>query len=119
MTDELKPCPFCGGEADLIMGANWYQVGCRKCDITTATMPMYDNVDRAVALWNTRIAATDEQFSMAVHDGEIWIKKRTCRNLYRSGSELGEGGFRCSLCDCEAYGTEPNFCYSCGAEVEK
>lgn len=43
--------------------------------------------------------------------------ERTCHNLYCEGSDLGEGGFRCSRCDGEMYGDEPNYCCHCGTKV--
>ena len=59
---DLKPCPFCGGEAykKLVYGLdevssyydiNTYVVGCRKCGIYFA-IPW--NEDYAVRLWNRR-----------------------------------------------------------------
>lgn len=43
MTD-LKPCPFCGGEAALGNKHIWRAVVCKSCDISMAT----------IAGWNTR-----------------------------------------------------------------
>ncbi len=50
MDDELKPCPFCGGEPEV---APW-EVHCTQCsahlvEATTA---------EAIAAWNTRAAIT-------------------------------------------------------------
>ena len=39
MEHELKPCPFCGGEAKTNEGGNsvygrfWWRVGCPDCDV--------------------------------------------------------------------------------------
>ena len=49
--EELKPCPFCGGEAEIIVVASYYKVRCSRCSgsATIAT-------DRAAAVefWNRR-----------------------------------------------------------------
>lgn len=61
--NELKPCPFCGGEAKThvcvelentklsIMLAGYYGVHCTKCHV--ATTP-YENEDEAIKVWNKR-----------------------------------------------------------------
>ncbi len=33
---------------------------------------------KAIEAWNARAAVTDEQFAVAVHDGEAWQKVREC-----------------------------------------
>ena len=66
MIDEnLKPCPFCGGEGELeyeeVNGVyqkyySWVHVVCQKCYATTGRT--YDDRDRskryAIKTWNTR-----------------------------------------------------------------
>ena len=52
---ELKPCPFCGGEAKLknspyIEGYD-YWVECEDCFVSTAT---YGVGAHAMVMWNTR-----------------------------------------------------------------
>ena len=51
---ELKPCPFCGGEAEIEMDENWYwnyYVFCQECKITT---DYYETADEAIEAWNRR-----------------------------------------------------------------
>lgn len=63
---ELKPCPFCGGEARLVWmnvrntdtGAKAYHVKCTKCQCTqwpdgSGEFPRYGR-DAAAAAWNRR-----------------------------------------------------------------
>lgn len=66
-------------------------------------------------------AVTDEQFAIAVHDGEAWQRVRECRNI---GCETGDD-FKCSACG-EAYNESDDmampasridWCFSCGAKV--
>lgn len=52
---KLKPCPFCGGEADVEgISQGWSGVRCTECDCGTRN----DTADRwkvGVILWNRRV----------------------------------------------------------------
>lgn len=99
---ELKPCPFCGGEAEMLTaesmhGGNLYGVMCNCCACHT---DVFDNEAEAIAAWNTRA-------------------ERTCRNVDEEYPY-----FECSECGCNAvvgYGGSgpglPNYCPNCGAKV--
>lgn len=54
MSDELKPCPFCGNKD--IQRYNYvnekFRVTCRDCRNTTKD---WDGVDDAIEKWNTRV----------------------------------------------------------------
>jgi len=59
---ELKPCPFCGGEAkadycDLVThgstSIHWH-VYCKSCRIKTERFTESDSYQRAIAAWNRR-----------------------------------------------------------------
>ena len=55
---ELKPCPFCGGEAILDMDESWYwewQVFCPHCE---ATQGHFINEQAAREAWNRRVGDT-------------------------------------------------------------
>ena len=54
--NELKPCPFCGGEAELTSGST-SAVACSKCNVHTSFITnIYgeDTTQRAIDRWNTR-----------------------------------------------------------------
>ena len=60
MTDELKPCPFCGGTARMYSGKiNYYpydhrfRVWCEKCN---AMSNLFRTREEAVASWNWRVS---------------------------------------------------------------
>ena len=51
---ELKPCPFCGGEAEIRVGYNHSYVRCStpECYVRTRR---YKTAEEAVGLWNRRV----------------------------------------------------------------
>lgn len=51
MTDELKPCPFCGGKAEITKNEMRVWVHCTKCHSDTY---LYQIQKEAVAAWNAR-----------------------------------------------------------------
>lgn len=54
VVENLKPCPFCGGEAktDYDFNNNRYYVFCRDCD---ARVYDYNSEERVIKEWNKRI----------------------------------------------------------------
>lgn len=61
---ELKPCPFCGGEAKHFGGAGYHCIRCTSCGITNERLVIgsgyyqaYDSYTEAAEAWNRR--ATD------------------------------------------------------------
>ena len=63
MTEELKPCPFCGDEARIVLdrGRNAVGVECSKC--TAQQPPSWDvaSEEWAVRAWNTRLSHSAEK----------------------------------------------------------
>jgi len=59
---ELKPCPFCGGEAEIVALDAWYKnpfvgIGCSKCPAILAEYGEYKRFNteaEAIAAWNAR-----------------------------------------------------------------
>lgn len=106
MTDKLKPCPFCGGEAEICHRTDPDAVvsyaRCIKCG--TTSVPFLVSQD-AVRAWNTR-------------------HERTCRMTLKSDdcSEIYPVyWYVCSECGktCEGDEDEPSYpiCPNCGAKV--
>ena len=105
MSDELKPCPFCGGEAKMNrVGNGVYEIVCSNngCRVQPETPRVGDETE-AVKAWNTRA-------------------ERACRNV---GQYIDQTRFKCSDCDFNGWvkwaadGEDkiPNYCPMCGAKV--
>lgn len=97
MSEELLPCPFCGGEAHISASSDGYGVECwnRRCiDIQLEQIP---TEAEAIEAWNTRA-------------------ERTCRNTW--DIELtGRLRFKCSECGAVSLDVTPRYCPACGARV--
>lgn len=57
---ELKPCPFCGGEAVFLKWGYCWSVECRNdyCDVLPETAICYTK-EEAADIWNRRAGDTD------------------------------------------------------------
>jgi Lar family restriction alleviation protein len=55
MTMELKPCPFCGGKAEVVDNEYFVDVSCAHihCRGYAASL-MYNNKKEAIEAWNRR-----------------------------------------------------------------
>lgn len=112
MDDRLKPCPFCGGEAevnvidydetDLDMDSTWW-VQCRECGALTDEYSGGDEAEAAaIKAWNKRAERWNERH------------ERTCRDANRGVYH----GFVCSECGASDHALDkPSYCRSCGAKV--
>ena len=104
MTDELKPCPFCGGEAHISASSDGYGVECwnRRCiDMQMDELP---TEAEAIDAWNTRAERTctlDGSHSINygyAPVGTVWEWDLSC-------------GHHIEMDDC------PDYCPYCGAKV--
>jgi Lar family restriction alleviation protein len=89
MSDNLKPCPFCGGEAVVkcICDAgrpdtdDWW-VSCSGCRVerpSTRKSEIVHSRDEAIAAWNRRAGswqpvAHDDPYN----DGPVWVDENGC-----------------------------------------
>ena len=127
MSDELLPCPFCGGQPKSKFSMSTKsKIWCPECAVemrAVESYPVWHTDDFLVSAWNTRVAVTDGQFALAVHDGRAWEPVRTCENLL----DDHPCDFECSKCGFSA-STVPEgpadwqttfwgYCPNCGAKV--
>lgn len=97
---DLKPCPFCGGEAQTLRNGSWWFVACKSpfcCD-----MGMFDTEAEAIEAWNTRAELTCEfEWSLA-DNGWADHTCRRCGYTVNTDIHLSPGY---------------NYCPNCGAKV--
>lgn len=111
MTDELKPCPFCGGKAKSWVTVDDFwcsgRAGCVNEDCGVNPVARGTNEKSAVKIWNARAA---------VIDGEAWQRVRTCRKV-PGKMHYGERRPKCSECGYGLGDSRWAYCPSCGAKV--
>ena len=56
-SNELKPCPFCGGEAGIAMRTFYMEVNFSVCcdECGCSTPPYFMGEDDAIEAWNRRV----------------------------------------------------------------
>lgn len=107
MEPELKPCPFCGGEAK--RGEHWKAgkyIMCSKCN--TAITDVIVKTDLTTA-WNTRVYPKDVQAAIERSNPKTAIKK---------GSEEVYQGY-CPDCHMPINSKDQEFnCNNCGQRLD-
>lgn len=88
MNINLKPCPFCGGEAELIYKDCDCFVKCTICHARTMLLP---DEQRALHFWNTRklMDKIVEQLEMTADAAHDEIMARQGSEQYYDGYEDG------------------------------
>ena len=70
---ELKPCPFCGGEAEM-MGDQYPYVECHECGAGFTTNHSYEfDEGDAASKWNARSAAGDSARAQGDAEPVAWV----------------------------------------------
>lgn len=70
MTEELKPCPLCGGKATVSSYSDetLFGVYCTSCTCRIAGLHPYYNIDSAIKAWNTRTNTFPDWLKKAIED---------------------------------------------------
>ena len=96
--EELKPCPFCGGEAQMLHAVGEWWAICKFCKATTEA---HTNKGFAIVAWNART-------------------ERTCKCVAEYANSPIDGKtivlHRCSACH-ELMRPHMHYCPNCGAKV--
>lgn len=139
-TDELLPCPFCGGEAEVWShhyekDITLWQVRCsiRPYEVETAcyaseSFISFDTEEEAIEAWNTRAERTfPDEVQEAQHHlfeleritGETWRPDRTCTIVdhFNDGPHAEDDDEYHLSCGHMEIGREPEYCPECGAKV--
>ena len=122
MTD-LKPCPFCGGEASVqtTYGYGVSEAFCLDCGAHTGHPPGGCTEAEAIAAWNARAERTCRNIA---EPDEMSDKSFTCSECGARGP-YGEGTYHIGGCEeidgkLMLWDSWPvyKFCPNCGARVE-
>lgn len=126
MNIELKPCPFCGGEAVARVspnsrseeGASFYEVRCKKCGVHVT--------GKSFNFWVVKYNKEKPQDLLSAV--EEWNKRAYEENGRKTGKWIrntnGRGGHECNQCNEYApstrCGTErlSPYCPNCGVKME-
>ena len=97
MEETLRPCPFCGAEAEIVRnGSGSYFVRCADKQCAAKTRLYHENENGARLAWNRRA-------------------ERTCHYVY----DREICAWRCSECGgLEPVGDHVRYCPDCGARIE-
>ena len=126
MNEELKPCPFCGGDVRNVYPVNptlfdnHFLVICQQCGCIGPFSDEWKNgslsprefQEKAVTAWNTRVERMVNVGMIAVADTNV-------------APERGHQPiFECSNCGwddlcCDIRDDELNYCPNCGAKIIK
>lgn len=111
---ELKPCPFCGGEAEFYPAAciekGWYiaTVQCVSCAAQVCSKPGLDRAEQeanesAIQAWNTRAERTCKPIPKYIDDSPwpVMVCSECRRPLHYDGDESGVVEYQ-PYCGCGA-----------------
>ena len=119
MSDKLKPCPFCGADAEIRAHplalhdeeSRGWEVACWKCGarVGSTVLPTGKTKEQAIEAWNRRAST---------------LGRGTCHAVFEVDAMSDDervGEFVCSECGetfNDGHGEFPRYCPNCGKKVE-
>ena len=117
---ELLPCPFCGGEAEVVTDLIFtngkptkvYQVYCRenRCVIGFCDYAYYMTEEEAINAWNTRTYKPAGKWKIDIDEYKICATEFVCSNCNES--------FCTSEMTDEEFMEMMKYCPNCGEKME-
>lgn len=115
MEETLRPCPFCGAEAEIVRnGSGSYFVRCTNKQCAAKTRLYHENENGARLAWNKRVERTCRMVDCHTFDTCVVNRELSNGNIvsmefgYKQCSECGAYVFDCPTV---------RYCPSCGAKV--
>ena len=85
MYNELKPCPFCGGEAELYQSyCGYYQIECHQCSARSCTAVEKESV---ISNWNMRSTTERKSKTMTLDEAIEHCKEVATKNCSECAEE--------------------------------
>lgn len=114
MSEKLKPCPFCGGEAS-INRPSGRMLFCVVCDDCDANSGYYFTEEDAARAWNSRAERTCHM--VEVETGELADYSDTDEVIFHCAACHAERGVFSYDEDGNVYSARPEYCPNCGTKV--
>lgn len=113
MSNELLPCPFCGGEAFTYSMETWWVSHACDCLGKYVGTKEYATETEAVAAWNTR---ADDYRQAAEYWQRMYERNARAERICKPVEK--DGVMRCPDCDYPlGIMSVPAYCAGCGAKV--
>lgn len=85
MYNELKPCPFCGGEAELYQSyCGYYQIECHQCSARSCTAVEKESV---ISNWNMRSTTERKSKTMTLDEAIEHCEEVATKNCSECAEE--------------------------------
>lgn len=85
MRNELKPCPFCGGEAELYQSyCGYYQIECHQCSARSCTAVEKESV---ISNWNMRSTTERKSKTMTLDEAIEHCEEVATKNCSECAEE--------------------------------
>ena len=121
---ELLPCPFCGGEAEILTAESMHggYLSGIMCNDCRSRGDVYVTEAEAIEAWNNRIetVTVTAGITTVTDTPQItYVPERTCKRItlgLEREREIATVSWICSACG-KHMNSDHNYCPNCGAKV--